>query len=103
MYCNADYFEKEGEMIQTILILSLIITGFGIGGFFWIRGLYKKNRSLENVIEYQDTRIDLYQKNKKVYQAVLNKKMEGEKDAEKIKEKINNSNGSDLSDILNGL
>ena len=85
------------------LILSLVIAGIGTGGFFWIKGLYKKNKSLKTENEYLDQRIDFYQKNKQAYQAVTHKLMEKKKNAKVFEEKVNNSDGSDLSDLLNEL
>jgi len=88
---------------MSIIILSLIIAGISVGSFLWIKNLYKKNKSLKKINDSLDERIDFYQKNRQAYQAVLDKLMEGKKDADTIKETVNNSDGSDLSDILNGL
>lgn len=89
--------------MTTILILSLVIAGLGTGGFFWIKGLYKKNKSLKQEVTYLDERVDFYQKNRQAYHAVTHKLMEKKKNAEVFEEKINNSDGSDLSDLLNEL
>ena len=83
------------------LLLALVIVS--AVSFFWIRKLIKDKKSLAFKLEYADSRIDFYQKNRQAYQAVMDKLTEGKKDADKLKEKVNNSNGSDLADILNGL
>jgi hypothetical protein len=88
---------------MTAIIPYLIIAGIGAGGFFWIKGLIKKNKALKKENKYLDQRIDFYQKNRQAYQAVLDKIMKGKKHANEIKETINNSDGSDLADILNEL
>jgi len=90
-------------MIQTIIILSIIIILVSITSFLVIRKQVKDKQSLEKKLKYADTRIDFYQKNRQAYQAVIDKLSEGKKLDGKIKEKINNSDGSDLSDILNEL
>jgi hypothetical protein len=88
---------------MTILILSgIIILVSGIS-FFVIRGLLKKNKALKVIQEQLETRIDFYIKNRQAYQAITDKLTKGRKDAEKIKETVNNSDGSDLADILNSL
>ena len=88
---------------MTILILSgIIILVSGIS-FFVIRGLLKKNKTLKVIQEQLETRIDFYIKNRQAYQVITDKLIKGRKDAEKIKETVNNSDGSDLADILNSL
>ena len=88
---------------MTIIILSGIIILVVIISILVIRGMWKKNKSLKREVDYLDSRIDFYQKNRQAYQAVTDKLMKGKKDADKIKETVNNSDGSDLADILNSL
>ena len=90
-------------MFSLIAILSLIIALIGTGSFFWIKILYKNNKSLKHKIDYLDTRIDFYQKNRQAYDSVIEKLTEKKSNADKIREKINSSDGSDLADILNEL
>jgi len=88
-------------MIYLILgAITIIISGIS---FLWIKKLRKDKKSLEFKLDYADTRIDFYQKNRQAYQSVIDKLMEKRENADEIKEKINNSDGNDLSDILNEL
>ena len=90
-------------MIQTIFILIGINILVGSISFLVIRKLSNDKKSLEFKLDYADRQIDFLQKNRQAFQAVMDKTMENVKDAEKLKEKINNSTGDDLSDILNSL
>ena len=90
-------------MIQAILILSIILIAVSAVGFLWIKSLKKKNKSLEFKLDYAENRIEFYQKNRQAFQAVIDKLMEKKKNAEILKKKINNSDSSDLADILNEL
>jgi predicted Holliday junction resolvase-like endonuclease len=90
-------------VIQTIFILIGINILVGSISFLVIRKLSNDKKSLEFKLDYADRQIDFLQKNRQAFQAVMDKTMENVKDAEKLKEKINNSTGDDLSDILNSL
>ena len=65
--------------------------------------MYKKVKSLDRALDSAQERINFYQKNKQAYQSVIHKLMEKKKNAEIFEEKVNNSDGSDLSDLLNEL
>ncbi len=88
--------------IAGIIAGSSIITGF----ITWFVGKIKLKKAIDKKqkeIARLDNRIDFYQKNKQAYQSVVEKLMKRKKNATKLREKINSSDGSDLSDILNEL
>ncbi len=90
-------------MIQAILILSAVIIAISCIGFFVIKELITDKKDLHFKLDNAEKQIEFYEKNRQAYSAVIDKLTEGKKNADKIREKVNNSNGSDLSDILNEL
>ncbi len=90
-------------MIQAIIILVCVIIAISCIGFFVIKKLINDNKDLHFKLDNAENRIDFYQKNRQAYDSVIEKLTKGKKNADKIREKVNNSNGSDLSDILNEL
>lgn len=69
----------------------------------WIKKLRADKKSLQFKLDYADTQIDFYQKNRQAYDSVIEKLTEKKKNAVKLREQINSSDGSDLADILNEL
>lgn len=90
-------------MITVILILALLIALSILASVLIIKNQIKGKKSLQRQLDYADSRIDFYQKNRQAHQSVIDKLTEGKKLDESLKEKINNSDGSNLADILNEL
>jgi predicted Holliday junction resolvase-like endonuclease len=88
---------------MTILILSGIIILVGITSFFVIKKLIGDKKSLQFKLDFADKQLDFYRKNRALYQRVVEETTKDKKNADKIREKIYSSDGSDLADILNEL
>ena len=65
--------------------------------------LRKKNKSLKFKLDLADAQIEQMQDNKKAYQETVLELQIMRSKYNDLRKKLSNSNGNDLSDILNGL
>lgn len=85
-----------------ILLVIIIILVFATA-IFIIKSMIREKKALQFKIDSLDRRIEWHQKNRQAYQEIINKTTEGKNVSEKTKEKIYNTDGSDLANILNEL
>jgi hypothetical protein len=89
--------------MNTIIILSLILAGVGLSSFLWIKGLYKKNKSLKFKLDFAEKEIEQKRKNEEAYKKKIDIIRKERDIAIEKNKKIDSASGSDLADIINGM